>query len=192
MRIPRLFCLVDETVDVTVLPALVAAGVDGFQVRAKAVSDRELLDLTRRVIAFSPGAPVLVNDRVDIALAAGAAGVHLGADDFPVEEARRLAPGLMIGGTCRGREAAIAARDAGANYVGFGPVFATLSKSGLPDPLGTEAITGVADVLPVIAIGGITRRNVAEVRASGAHGIAVIGSIWSSHDPVAAVKELAS
>lgn len=191
MSVPRLMVLVDETNDVELLPALVEAGVDGFQVRAKQLNDTDLLGLARRVIAFAGDATVLVNDRVDIALLTGAAGVHLGAGDLPIDEARRLGPGLLIGGTCRDAPGALAARRAGADYVGFGPVYATLSKHGLPDPLGPDAIRGAAEILPVVAIGGIDRRNAADVHAAGAHGVAVINGVWGSLDPVAAAKEIA-
>jgi thiamine-phosphate pyrophosphorylase len=189
--IPRFFCLVDATRDLALLAPLIDAGVDGFQVRAKGLPDRELLAFTRRVIAAGDGATIVVNDRVDIALAAGADGVHLGADDLPVAQARRLAPDLLIGGTCRNRAAAIAARDSGADYAGFGPIHATTSKSGLPGPLGADSIAAAADVLPLIAIGGLTAPSASAVRAAGAHGIAVIGAIWDQPDPVAAATALA-
>lgn len=191
MPVLRLMVLVDETNDVELLPALAAAGVDGFQVRAKRLKDAELLELTRRVIAFAGGTTVLVNDRVDIALLAGASGVHLGADDLPIDEARHLAPGLLIGGTCRDAAGARAAHRAGADYVGFGPIYATGSKNGLPDPLGPEAIGDAACVLPVVAIGGINDRNAADVYAAGAHGVAVISGVWDTPDPVAAAREIA-
>jgi len=188
----RLMVLVDETNDVELLTALADAGVDGFQVRAKRLNDTELLELTRRVIAFASGTTVLVNDRVDIALLAGASGVHLGAGDLPIDEARHLAPGLLIGGTCRNAAGARAAHRAGADYVGFGPIYATGSKHGLPDPLGPEAIGDAARVLPVVGIGGITDRNAADVYAAGAHGVAVISGVWDAPDPVAAARDIAA
>lgn len=190
-RVPHFFCLVDATRDLALLPRLVDSGVDGFQVRAKGLTDAALLDFTRRVIQVAAGATVVVNDRVDVALAAGANGVHLGAEDLPVADARRLAPDLLIGSTCRSRGAAIAARDAGADYAGFGPINATTSKNGLPAPLGLHALKAAADVLPLIAIGGITPESAGAVRAAGAHGIAVIGAIWNSSDPVEVVGVLA-
>jgi thiamine-phosphate pyrophosphorylase len=183
--------LVDETNDLELLPALVAAGVDGFQVRAKSLNDAGLLDLTRRVLAFADGATVLVNDRVDIALLSGASGVHLGANDLPIDEARHLAPGMLIGGTCRDATSALAARKAGANYVGFGPIYATGSKSGLPHPLGPDAIRAAAEILPIVGIGGINQQNAAEVYGAGAHGVAVISAVWGAPDPIAAAKEIA-
>lgn len=190
-KVPRFFCLVDATRDLALLPALVGAGVDGFQVRDKGLTDGAFLELARQVIDVVPGITVVVNDRVDIALAAGAHGVHLGGDDLPVAVARRLAPGLLVGGTCRNRDAAIAARDAGADYAGFGPIGTTTSKRGLPPPIGVAAVSMAADVLPLVAIGGMTPDSAHGVRAAGAHGIAAIGAIWDSADPVAAAARLA-
>ncbi|WP_248580669.1 thiamine phosphate synthase [Nocardioides sp. InS609-2] len=190
--IPRLFCLVDITDALALLPRLAEVGVDGFQIRAKALPATCVLDLTERVIAAArpAGAVVVVNDRLDIALAAGADGVHLGATDLPVADARRIAPGLLVGGTCRNAEQVRRAAVDGASYAGFGPVFASASKAGLPDPLGTDAIAEAAGGLPLIAIGGLDVRRAAEARAAGAHGIAVIGAIWRQPDPVQAAKEL--
>lgn len=184
--LPRLFCLVSSTDDLTLLPALVAAGVDGFQVRDKALDGRALLALTRRVL--DAGALTIVNDRLDVALAAGADGVHLGADDLPVASAAQLAPHLLIGATCRSSEDLQAAAADGADYAGFGPLFATRSKTGLPDPLGPSSIP--AGPLPVLGIGGVSAANAGEVVAAGAHGVAVIGGIWAQPDPVAAAAAL--
>lgn len=190
--VARLFCLVSETDDLSLLSALADAGIDGFQVRAKALTTRDLVALTRAVLdAVAPyDAQVIVDDRVDVALAAGAHGVHLGADDLAVADARRLAPDLLVGATCRSRAAVEAAAADGADYAGFGPVFATDSKAGLPAPVGPDALTSAAGVLPLIAIGGIGATTAGTVRAAGAHGIAVIGAIWRHPDPVSAAKEL--
>jgi len=192
MRVPRVFCLVDATDPLHLLDDLAAIGVDGFQVRAKSLSTRDLVALTREVIAAvrPHGAMVVVNDRVDVALVTGADGVHLGASDLPIREARRLAPELLVGATCRdAQQLGVAAVD-GASYAGFGPVFATSSKAGLPDPLGPEAIGGATGVLPVIAIGGIDAVGARQCRDAGAHGVAVIGAVWRQPDPVRAAKEL--
>lgn len=194
--LPRLFCLVSTTDDLTLLPAFAAAGVGGFQVRDKTATTRELVVLTASVIELvaAYGACVVVDDRLDVALAAGADGVHLGASDLPLAEARRIAdavaPGLIIGATCRDRAAVEAAAAAGADYAGFGPIFATTSKAGLPDPLGVSAVADAAGVLPLIAIGGISTASAGAVRAAGAHGVAVIGGLWRQPDPLQAAKEL--
>ena len=190
--VPRITCIVSERDDLAQLPALADAGVDGFQVRAKTYDGRALLALVRDVAAAvrPHGATVIVNDRLDVALAAGVDGVHLGAADLPVAEARRIAPDLLIGATCRTRAAVEQAATAGADYAGFGPVFATTSKPGLPDPLGTDAVASAAGVLPLVAIGGIDAGNARTVREAGAHGVAVISGIWRQPDPVQAAKEL--
>lgn len=192
LDVPRLFCLVSDTDDLSLLPALAEAGVDGFQVRAKGLTTRSLVALSRVVIdAVRPyDARVLVNDRLDVALASGADGVHLGADDLAVADARRLAPGLVVGATCRSRAGAEAAAAEGADYAGFGPLFATTSKAGLPAPLGPDAVRAAAGVLPLVAIGGLTAATAADARSAGAHGVAVIGAIWRQPDPVAAAKEI--
>lgn len=185
--LPRIFCLVATTDDLSLLPALAAAGVGGFQVRDKAASTRALVDLTSSALAT--GACVVVNDRLDVALATGAHGVHLGASDLPVGEARRLAPDLVIGATCRDRASVIAAERAGATYAGFGPLFATSSKVGLPSPLGLPSLDAAGGVLPLIGIGGIDAPRAASAIEAGAHGVAVIGGIWRQPDPVIAAKE---
>jgi thiamine-phosphate pyrophosphorylase len=190
--VPRVTCIVSEHDDLTLLPQLAAAGVDGFQVRAKSYDARRLIELTRAVIAAvrPAGALVTVNDRVDVAVAAGADGAHLGTGDLPVDVARRLAPELVIGATCRSLPAVEAAAVAGADYAGVGPVFASSSKAGLPGPLGVPGLRAATGVLPVVAIGGITSVEAAAVVAAGAHGLAVIGGIWRHPDPVQAAKEL--
>jgi thiamine-phosphate pyrophosphorylase len=190
--LPRIICLVSEDHDHALLPALAETGVDGFQLRAKSLDGRALTELARSVIgAVRPhDAQVFVNDRVDVALAAGADGVHLGAEDLAVADARRVAPHLAIGATCRSRADIEAAAAAGADYAGFGPIHTTSSKTGLPGPLGPEAIGPAAGVLPLIAIGGVTAANAREARAAGAHGVAVIGAIWGDPDPVSAAKAL--
>lgn len=187
----RIHCLVSDQDDLSILPALAAVGVDGFQLRAKGLTTRALVELTRSVIAAVPAhVEVIVNDRVDVALVAGADGVHLGAEDLRVADARRIAPRLTIGATCRDRDAVERAAAEGADYAGFGPVFGTDSKAGLPEPLGPEAIAAASGVLPLIAIGGVTAANAHQVVAAGAHGVAVIGGIWRPPDPVQAAKEL--
>jgi thiamine-phosphate pyrophosphorylase len=168
--------------------------VDAVQVRAKQLDDRELLDFTREVVAtVRPlGATVIVNDRLDVALAAGADGVHLGLDDLPVAAVRALAPdGFLVGGTCRNAEHARAARDAGADYVGVGPVYPSTTKtSGLPDPIGLATLRQAAGALPAIAISGITAARVPEVMAAGAYGVAVVAALSRAADPAEAAGAL--
>ncbi|NYD57875.1 thiamine-phosphate pyrophosphorylase [Nocardioides marinisabuli] len=194
--LPRLFCLVGPTDDLSVLPDLARLGVRGFQVRAKhwstRVDDRMALRLARDVVAAvrPHGATVVVDDRLDVALAAGADGVHLGALDLPVADARRLAPGLLVGATCRDADDVRRATQDGADYAGFGPVFDTLSKPGLPAPLGLDAISAATGDLPLLAIGGMDAPRAREARSAGAHGVAVIGALWRQPDPLLAAREL--
>jgi thiamine-phosphate pyrophosphorylase len=107
-----------------------------------------------------------------------------------VSAARRLAPELLVGSTCRTRADVEAAARDGADYAGFGPVFVSGSKTGLPAPLGTAAVTSAAGVLPLVAIGGIDTASAPSVIRAGAHAVAVIGAIWRHPDPVLAAKEL--
>lgn len=200
--VPRLMCLVSADDDLALLPALAMAGVDAFQVRDKSRDRDGLIALTWHVMNLVPAARVIINDRIDVAVITGADGVHLGASDMSVADARAIAdrgigrrflmPHFVIGATCRTAADVVAARDAGADYAGVGPVFATTSKDGLPDPLGPEGLAAATGVLPVLGIGGITLDNAPEVLAAGAHGLALIGGIWSAPDPVAAGRALAS
>ena len=147
---PRLMCLVSSTDDLALLPALAMAGVDSVQVRDKTLDRDRLLAFTQHVMALVPAARVIVNDRLDVAITAGADGVHLGASDLPVASARAmvdralarrfLMPGFLVGATCRSAAEVAAAAAAGADYAGVGPVFATTSKAGLPAPLGVEGL----------------------------------------------------
>lgn len=188
--LPRIFCLVSASDDLSLLPELARAGIDGFQVRDKALSSRSLMSLAAEVLAAVPGATVIVNDRLDVALAAGAHGVHLGADDLSVAAARRIAPELVIGATCRTADDVARAAGDGATYAGLGPVFATTSKPGLPAPLGVQAVRAASGALPIVAIGGIDASSAGPVVRAGAHGVAVIGALWRHPDPVLAAQEL--
>jgi thiamine-phosphate pyrophosphorylase len=175
--------------------AAVRAGAPVVQVRVKGVTDRALYEFARRVVGVcaAHGAVCIVDDRVDVAVAAGAAGTHLGADDLPVAAARRVAgPGHLIGGTARdpGRAAELVA--AGVDYLGVGPAYETSTKAGLPAPLGPGGIAAVARAVrvPVIAIGGITARRIPELVAAGAHGVAVVAAVSDVDDPAAATRDL--
>jgi thiamine-phosphate pyrophosphorylase len=175
--------------------AALAAGAPVVQVRRKACTDRELHDFAARVVAAceTVGATCLINDRVDVALAVGAAGTHLGEDDLPVEAARRVAgPHHLLGGTARDPARARELVAAGADYLGVGPAYATTTKTGLPDPLGPAGVGAVAAAVdvPVIAIGGITADRVGELIAAGAAGVAVVGAVSDAPDPAAATRHL--
>jgi len=178
-----------------VVAAAVGAGAGVVQVRRKGCTDLELYEFAARVVELCHGADALciVNDRVDVALAVGAAGTHLGADDLPIEAVRRVAgPGHMIGGTARDPRRAIELVAAGADYLGVGPAYATATKEGLPVPLGPAGVAAVARAVgvPVIAIAGVTVARVPELLASGAHGVAVVSAVSEAADPAAATREL--
>lgn len=161
----------------------VAAGAALIQIREKDLDARPLVDLARFALdaARESGAHVLINDRLDVALAAGAAGLHLGENSLPVEtvsEWRRAAarPEFLIGVSCHSAEACRRAARGGANYVFFGPIFATPSKAAYGPPQGLERLREACQAveIPVLAIGGITAENFEACLEAGAAGIAAI------------------
>ncbi len=178
-----------------VVAAAVGAGADVVQVRRKGCSDRELYAFAARVVELcgSAGVQCIVNDRVDVALAAGAAGTHLGADDLPLAAARRVAgPGHLLGGTARDPSTAAELVAAGSDYLGVGPAYGTTTKQGLPAPLGPAGVAAVtqAVAVPVIAISGVSAERVPELVAAGAHGVAVVTAVSDAADPAAATRAL--
>lgn len=180
---------------VDTVAAALAAGAPVVQVRSKTGTDRQLYDLARRVLALcrDHGATCLVDDRLDVALAVGADGVHLGAHDLPVDAARRLlGVAAVVGGTAREPATAAAAVAAGASYLGVGPAYATTTKAGLPAPLGPAGVAQVARAVdaPVVAIGGVTAGRVPELLAAGAHGVAVVGAVSDAAEPFEATRAL--
>lgn len=196
--LPRIHLISDPTtldrasLDVVVRTA--GTAVDAIQVRAKGTKDGAVTAWTAALVAaVRPlGTRVIVNDRLDIALVAGADGVHLGAEDLPVEAVRFLAPeGFLIGATCRGPEGARGARAQGADYVGLGPVYRSTTKVDLPDPVGLDVLAQTSRVLPTIAIGGVTVDRVPDVMAAGAYGVAVVAAVWQASDPPRVAKEIA-
>lgn len=177
--------------------AAVKGGVSAVQVRAPGVTTRELYAMARAVreVLDGTGVPMIVNDRVDVALAVGAQGVHLGQGDLPVEDARRLGPDLLIGLSVSTPEQvaqACALPPGTVDHLGVGPVFATATKPEAATPLG---VAGTAELvalstLPCVAIGGIGTANAAEIRATGVAGLAVVSAICAAPDPAAAAFAL--
>jgi thiamine-phosphate pyrophosphorylase len=173
----------------------IEAGAPVVQLRVKGVTDRALYELGTKLMAvcLAHGTTLLVNDRVDIALAIGAHGTHLGADDLSVAAARRVAgEDHIIGGTAREPVRAKELVAQGASYLGVGPAYGTSTKDGLPQPLGAPGVGAVASAVPVpvVAIGGVTASRVAELRAAGAYGVAVVSEISDSPDPAEATRRL--
>ncbi len=191
-----------------------AAGVDWIQLREKDLSGRNLASLTREALrsvsrqtssaqsSSRTVARILVNDRLDVALAEQVGGVHLGENSLPVEEAHRLvrasqaAPtrprDFLVGVSTHSLEAAKSALSAGAGYVFFGPVFATPSKSAYGAPQGLDRLAEVCAsvTIPVLAIGGITLGNARACFAAGASGLAAIRLFQDSTDPATVVRVL--
>ena len=174
---------------VDVVAAAVDAGLPAVQLREKDLSGRALFVLAERlrVVTARAGALLLVNERVDVAIAAGADGVHLGGGSMPVHVARRLLPAHAIVGVSTHSAAEVAA--ATADFAFFGPVYATPSKASAQGvaPLRAAVVVGR---IPVLAIGGVTVERVAEVRRAGAAGVAVIRAILAAPDPAAATRAL--
>ena len=185
-------CLLRGHEWVSVCAAAVQGGATSVQVRHPSAPARELADLTRTLIDALP-VPVFVNDRLDVALAVGAAGVHLGVDDVPVTLARRIVPeGFFIGasvGTAEQIEGG-----AGADYWGVGPIHQTTTKDA-GSPLGLEGFSRIvaqAGGTPCVAIGGVTPADVPGVIAAGGVGVAVVSGILGTEDPEAAAASYAS
>ncbi|MDH3196970.1 MAG: thiamine phosphate synthase [Candidatus Krumholzibacteria bacterium] len=200
-RIGRLHVVTDTTVQKRytheeIAALAVAGGARDIQLRDKRMHDEELVATARRTLALcaDAGAVLIVNDRVEVARVARAHGVHLGRADTPIAEARALlGPSVIIGATAGTLTQALEAQAAGADYVGFGHIFPTASKHKSTPPVGLEGLREVCAALriPVIAIGGITADNAADVLAAGAWGVAVIGAVCAAPDPEAAARALA-
>jgi thiamine-phosphate pyrophosphorylase len=170
--------------------AAVRGGATMVQLRLKNAEPRTLVEVARALVAALP-VPVIVNDRADVALAAGADGVHLGADDVPPSALRPCLPADFIIGASVGSDDELT-NAVGADYVGIGPLFATASKSDAGDAIGVAEFSRLARLtgLPAVAIGGITPENVATLRDAGAAGVAVIRAIFADADPSAAARAL--
>jgi thiamine-phosphate pyrophosphorylase len=170
--------------------AAVRGGATMIQLRLKQVDARSLADVARTLVTALP-IPVVINDRADVALAVGAAGVHVGSDDLPVAALRRIIPPGFIIGVSVGSESE-AAGAAGADYVGIGPVYGSGSKLDAGAAIGVSEFGRLAAIvrLPAVAIGGITPETAPPVIAAGAIGVAVIAAIFGRSDPEAGARAL--
>jgi thiamine-phosphate pyrophosphorylase len=195
-----LYVITDETIaggrsHARIAKRAVAGGADVIQLRDKTCSPKELLRIARefRTITRRTGTGFIINDRLDVAIACGADGVHLGQDDIPVSTARQLAPkGFIIGVSVGTVAEAIEAERGGADYIALSPMFTTASKENAGPGHGLARLAAIkrAVSVPVIAIGGINRQNVRDVITAGADGIAVISAVVASPDITAAAREL--
>ena len=178
-----------------------AGGAPTIQLRLKSASARELLEAAQTLmpVVRSAGALFIVNDRLDVALAAGADGVHLGPDDLPVKDVRRVANArsgvadtFIVGYSTDTTDEAARAEAEGADYLGVGAVYATANKSDAGDVIGLKGLRRVVKAvsIPVVAIGGITPERAPAVAKTGACGSATIGAVMSAAEPAEAVREL--
>jgi len=178
-----------------VAAAAIAGGATVVQLREKLLATRQFVEVASRTrdATRQAGVSLIINDRVDVALAVDADGVHVGPDDMPVAMARRLlGPDRILGASAGTVAEAVDAERDGADYLGVGSVFATPSKADAGAPIGTNAVHTIARAvrIPVVGIGGITPDNAAEVIESGAAGVAVISAVADADDMTAAVRRL--
>ena len=196
----RLYAVTDRRAlpaGVTLAQAVEAAldgGVTCLQLREKEASAGEILALARTLLPLCRArrVPLLINDRVDIALAAGADGVHLGQEDLPLPEARTLlGPDRILGATAHTVEEALRAKAEGADYLGVGAMFPTGTKTNtIPTSADTLKAICAAVSIPVVAIGGVTAQNLPTLAGTGIAGAAVVSAIFSQSDLTAAARTL--
>ena len=181
------------------LGEIVAAGVRGgvtvVQLREKDLGCGEFIRLAFEIKELTDrlNLPLIINDRLDVAMACGAAGVHLGQEDMNCVHARRVAgPGIIVGVSVSTPEEALQAESDGADYLGVSPVFSTPTKTDTAPPTDLEGLKKIRKAvrIPLVGIGGINAANAAEVIGAGADGVAVVSAIVSAPDPCLAAREL--
>lgn len=199
LTLPPLYAILDpeQTADRSpdpVLRQLLEGGVKMIQLRAKAMSSKDLLELaqTAREMTRPFGCQLIVNDRVDIALASGADGVHLGQEDLPLRIGRKLLGDKIIGISTHTLDQAKEAEENGADYIGFGPMFGTSTKDTGYSARGLEMLAQLRAVvsLPIVAIGGITEATIEDVWRSGADSAALISDILKAKEISAKVSAI--
>ncbi|MGD9504855.1 MAG: thiamine phosphate synthase [Syntrophobacteraceae bacterium] len=176
-----------------VLGAMIRGGAGIVQLREKKLTKRELFQMAVdfREVTAAAGVLLMINDHVDIALAVGADGVHLGQDDLPITAARRLGPDLIIGASTHSLDEALLAESQGADYVNIGPIFPTSTKEGVKDFLGPKSIAAIGSKvrIPFTVMGGICGSNIGQVIAAGARRVAMVTAITQARDISGAVRE---
>jgi thiamine-phosphate pyrophosphorylase len=176
------------------LREMLSGGAKIIQLRAKKISARIFLELARNVreITRAHGCRLIINDRVDVALACGADGVHLGQEDLPLHAARQLLPAKIIGISTHDLEQAKQAQEGGADYIGFGPMYGTATKQTGYSERGVAMLREIRNVvrIPIVAIGGINEGNVSETWNAGADCAAIISDILAAEDITAKVQRI--
>jgi thiamine-phosphate pyrophosphorylase len=199
VTLPALYAILDpEQIDGnspdSVLRQLLQGGAKMIQLRAKAMSSRDFIQLAQKArdLTIPFDCKLIVNDRIDIALGSAADGVHLGQEDLPLEVGRKLLGDRLIGISTHSLEQAKEAEANGADYIGFGPIFGTATKNTGYTARGVEMLARVraAVALPIIAIGGITEANIQEVWRAGADSAAIISDILKADDVTAKVSAI--
>jgi len=177
-----------------IVRAALAGGVRLIQLREKEMPLRDYVELAAQVreLTQRAGCLLIINDRVDVALAVGADGVHLGQDDFPIPAARRLAPDLVIGASTHTVEEAVRAQAAGASYINIGPIYPTGTKVWEGAYLGIEGLRTIAAVthVPFTVMGGIKAAHIPDLKAVGARLIALVTAVTADPDPEQAARDL--
>jgi thiamine-phosphate pyrophosphorylase len=181
---------------IEIVRAALAGGVKLIQLREKEMALREYVGLAEQVRAMTAaaGCLLIINDRVDVALAVGADGVHLGQDDFPIPAARRLAPDLIIGASTHTVEEALRAQHEGASYINIGPIYPTGTKVWEGAYLGLEGLRAISAVaqLPFTVMGGIKQQHFSDLKKAGARIIALVTAVTAAADPEEATRTLLS
>ncbi|MBN2301411.1 MAG: thiamine phosphate synthase [Lentisphaerae bacterium] len=179
---------------IPIVKSALAAGVKLIQLREKNSTMRELINLGRTVrdMTARAGALLIINDRIDIAMAIGADGVHLGRNDLPTREARAIAPDMIIGASTHNRSEALSAEADGASYVNLGPVFPTKTKDHLDSFIGMEGVKEISKLLsiPFTVMGGIKKNHIPDLVSLGVRTIAVVTAVTAAPDPEKAAREL--
>lgn len=178
-----------------VVQAAVSGGVSCVQLREKECSSREFITLALQIqeVLAPRQVPLIINDRLDVALAVQADGVHLGQQDIPLDRAREIVGNrLLIGISAESLEDALDAENGGADYLGVSPIYSTPTKTDTAAPLGLEGLRRIRQAvsLPLVGIGGVNRDNAGAVIRSGADGVAVVSAIVAAPDPELAAREL--
>ena len=178
-----------------IVRSAVQGGVSCVQVREKECSTLDFIEQARSIKAYlqSQGVPLIINDRVDVALAVEADGVHLGQTDMPLDMARKIiGDAMIIGISAESLADAVAAEKGGADYLGVSPIYATPTKTDTAAPLGLEGLQAIRQKvnLPLVGIGGLNQDNAAAVICHGGDGVAVVSAIVAADDPMQAAGDL--